>query len=66
MTAIWWEWIVFGVAVYLGGGFVTLQYNFYLVRNAMMVRSSILIRNAVLWPIFLPLLIYSRIKYGDK
>ena len=44
---------------YIVIGWLTFQFNAYLVRDMAMVNGLIVIRNAVLWPIFLPMLIWS-------
>ncbi|MCA1831239.1 MAG: hypothetical protein LC750_00565 [Actinobacteria bacterium] len=53
---MWW-WII--PPVYLAVAYGTFQFNAYLVRDDVMVRPLIVVRNALLWPIFLPLLIWS-------
>lgn len=45
--------------IYLAVAYATFQYNAYLVRTEPMVRGHIVLRNALLWPVFLPLLIYN-------
>jgi hypothetical protein len=40
-------------------GWLTFEFNAWLVRDMVMVDGRTVIRNAVLWPVFLPLLIWS-------
>lgn len=54
---MWW-WII-GIVAYLAVAYGTFQFNVWLVRDMAMVNGLVVIRNAVLWPIFLPLLIWS-------
>lgn len=54
---MWWG--ILGVVGYVLGGWVTLEFNIYLLREMAMVRTATVARNAILWPIFLPLLIWS-------
>jgi hypothetical protein len=52
-------WWIVGFITYVLGAYLTFQYNAYLVREMVMVRGHIIVRNAILWPVFLPLLIWS-------
>lgn len=52
------KWAVI-VLIYLIGGFSTFLYNMYLVREAFFVSPNIMVRNAIFWPVMLPMLIMS-------
>lgn len=54
-----WMWIIIGLVGYGMGGWLTFEFNVWLLREMAMVRPTTVARNAILWPIFLPLLIWS-------
>lgn len=53
---MWW-WII--PPVYLVVAYGTFHFNAYLVRDVPMVNGLVVVRNSLLWPIFLPILIYA-------
>lgn len=55
-------WIIGSIVAYVLIGFCTLQFNAYLLRYEPMPSTGAVIRNAVLWPIFLPILIYAAVR----
>lgn len=44
--------------IYLAGVIITYLLNAWMVRDDVMVRGRIIMRNVLLWPVFLPMLIY--------
>lgn len=47
---------------YIVIGWLTFEFNAWLVRDTAMVNELIVVRNALLWPVFLPLLVWSVVK----
>lgn len=52
--------IALGLALYTFGALATLIFNFWIIEGAE-ISQLIVARNAILWPVFLPILIVLKI-----